>query len=192
MTIADFQDGVNRLTKSLAEAKLAVDSAWERQSRLPGEMLAKLSKLDAAVTLLGRTVDAWASDDRLRALTGRQTAKSRAHAVLDDLKGHGLIEGATYDRATTLVDVLFTPNTVYASISSDDGGVTFYWRAGDMSIEVDIHPVEGFWWRVRNVAAENYSGHGSAIHQYDQLKHSLKMFSKEVDRANPQWRQQAI
>jgi hypothetical protein len=188
MTVSDFHEAANRLTKSIWEA----NSAWGRQARLPEDLLAKLTRLDAAVAVLARTFDAWTNDDRLRALTGRPTAKSRAHAVLDDLKGQGLIEGATYDRAMTLVDVLFTPNTVYASISSDDNGVTFYWRAGDMSIEVDIHPVEGFWWRVRNVAAENYSGHGNAIHQYDQLKHSLKMFSKEVDRANPQWRQQII
>ncbi|WP_156738532.1 hypothetical protein [Mycobacterium sp. E2699] len=192
MTAADFQEAASRLTKRLAEAKFAVDSAWARQGRLTEEMLAKLSRIDAALASMARTVDAWTNDDRLRALTGRQTAKSRAHAVLDGLKGQGLIEGTTYDRAVTLVDVLFTPNTVYASISSDDGGVTFYWRAGDMSIEIDIHPAEGFWWRVRNVAAENYSGHGAAIHQYDQLKHSLKMFSKEVDRANPHWRQQII
>jgi|GEM_PF-2883579 len=189
MTAPEFREVASRLSKMLAEAKLAVDSAWERQLFPPVAFTA--ATLEAAVKRLVDSMDAWTHDDWVRILSGRHTAKRRALDVLDDLKGQGLIEIGTFDRAKTLVDVLFTPNTVYASLAPDDGGVTFYWRAGDMSIEIDIYPGEGYWWRVRNVAAENYSGHGASL-EYDKLKYSLTWFSKEVDRANPQWRQQPI
>lgn len=90
-----------------------------------------------------------------------------------------------------LVDVLFTPNTVYASIAPDDGGASFYWRAGEMSIEIDIYPVEGYWWRVKDVAAESYSDDGAEL-PLERLKYSLNWFSKDVERENPRWRQQTI
>ncbi len=83
------------------------------------------------------------------------------------------------------------PNTIYATVAPDDGGVTFYWRAGDMSVGIDIYPGEGYWWRVRNVAAENYSGSGNEL-PLEQLKYSLTWFCKDVERENPHWRQQSI
>lgn len=121
----------------------------------------------------------------------RHTARRRAVIALNDIRQQGLVDSGAFDRALKIVDVLFTPNTIYSSIAPDDGGVTFYWRAADMSIEIDVYSGEGYWWRVRNVAAENYSGHGSDL-PTDNLKYSLTWLSKEVDRANPLWRQQAI
>jgi hypothetical protein len=127
----------------------------------------------------------------MRALTGFDSAGNRARRAIDGLVSDGLVDTSTAERARILVQVLFTPNTIYASIAPDDGGITLYWRAGDMSIEIDIYPTEGYWWRVRNVAAENYSGHGGEL-PIEALKYSLTWFSKEVDRANPHWRNQAI
>lgn len=176
----------------LSEGKRS--SAWERESRLPAKAYVELMEFarHAAAAEFDRRGVGVVYDWLLAATSRQSTATRRAEAVLDDLKGQGLIESSAYDHAMTLIDVLFTPNTVYATIAPDDGGVSFYWRAADMSIEIDICPVGGFWWRVRNVAAENYSGSGTSIHQFDQLKHSLKMFSKEVELANPHWRQQTI
>jgi hypothetical protein len=126
-----------------------------------------------------------------RMLSTFDTATKRATDAINCLLAEGLIEVSSADRAKKLVDVLFTPNTIYAAIAPDDGGVTFYWRARDMSIEIDIYPSEGYWWRVRNVAMEDYSNHGNEL-PIEQLKYSLTWFSKEVERANPSWRRQPV
>lgn len=84
---------------------------------------------------------------------------------------------------------LFKPNTVYASIAEDDNGLIFYWKAGSMSIEIDVFPGEGFWWAVTDVAHESYEGSGYEL-EIERLKHSLNQFSKEVETANPAWRAQ--
>lgn len=124
-------------------------------------------------------------------LRDQDTASNRGRLAVDDMVADGLTDATTAERARTLIEALFTPNTVYASIAPDDGGITFYWRAADMSIEIDIYPIEGYWWRVRNVAMENYSGHGKEL-PIPELKHSLTWLSKEVDRVNPHWRAQPI
>lgn len=184
MTSPDFEDVVKRLSKIVAETKFSVDVWEESFQRMTAPTLAKI---ETAV----RSLEGLVTEDVVRILSRRHTAKSRGYLALDDLKGRGLIEGPTFDRAKNLIDVLFTPNTVYASIAPDDGGVTFYWRAGDMSVEIDIYSGEGYWWRVRNVAAHSYSGDGPEL-PIDQLKYSLNWFSKDVERENPHWRQQAI
>ncbi|MDV3125727.1 hypothetical protein M1247_12440 [Mycobacterium sp. 21AC1] len=179
-----FEIAVKRLSKIASETRSAVD-AWEDDfHRVAGPTL---SRLETAI----RSLEGLASEDWMGILARRQGAKSRGYATLHELKEEGLIEGTTFDRAKTLIDVLFNPNTVYSSIAPDDGGVTFYWRAGEMSVGIDIYAGEGYWWRVRNVAAETYSGHGSEL-PLDQLKYSLNWFSKDVDRENPHWRQQPI
>ena len=187
--VAGTKLALDETKRVVAGTKLVLDE-WERESRVMSETFAQLRATVAAhIRSLDPSVEAWVSDEVLRALGGKQTARRRAYAALGDIKGQGLIDSGAFDRGMKLVDILFTPNTIYCSIAPDDGGVTFYWRAADMSIEIDIYSGEGYWWRVRNVAAENYSGHGGEL-PIDALKYSLTWFSKEVDRENPHWRQQ--
>lgn len=147
-----------------------------------------LKRIEAAAGQIVST--AW-RHSMLQSLVLNDSATKRAQRAIDGLLADGLIDVSSAERARQFVDVFFTPNTIYTSIAPDDGGITFYWRAQDMSVEIDIYPTEGYWWRVRNVALENYTDHGKEL-PIEKLKHSLKMFSKEVDRLNPNWRSQPI
>lgn len=182
--IKGIGDEVQRV---VAGTRLAMDE-WETQTRslatTVDQIRAVMEYVDEYETKFGRRLDDGDSGGT------RDTARRRAYRALKDISGQGLVDSGAYGRASKLVDVLFTPNTIYSSIAPDDGGVTFYWRAADMSIEIDVYSGEGYWWRVRNVAAENYSGHGSEL-PTEELKYSLTWFSKDVDRANPLWRQQS-
>jgi hypothetical protein len=118
------------------------------------------------------------------------SARARAQRNINDLRKRGLISHAVADRGMDLVETLFTPNTVYASVAPDDGGLIFYWKAADMSIEIDVYAFDGFWWSWKNIAAVTKSGDGPDLPIRD-LKYILTHFSKEVDAANPDWRGQA-
>ncbi|MFI5535867.1 hypothetical protein ACIA5H_05695 [Nocardia sp. NPDC051900] len=106
--------------------------------------------------------------------------------LADLLRGRHVDIDVAY-RALQLIRFLFTPNTVYASIAPEDGGLVFFWTALDMSIEIDIIPGDKYWWSVRNVAAESYSGEGEVL-PFRKLQYSLNHLSKEVEVANPKWR----
>ncbi|WP_341258212.1 hypothetical protein [Gordonia malaquae] len=131
--------------------------------------------------------DGWPSDSRI--LYGAGAAERRARANVDRLKRRGLINDAVARGGRKITKFLFKPTTVYASVAEDDGGLIFYWKAGKMSIEIDIVPGEGYWWAVNNVAHESYEGDGPNL-DIARLKHSLNQFSKEVESANPMWRAQ--
>jgi hypothetical protein len=173
--LSELRNAVSQLSKMLANTTLQIDSTmgWARDFQSDATALKKLVEQWDITQLIGST-----DFERWLRLMGRDTATRRALAVLHELKGQGLVESGAFDRATMLIGVLFTPNTIYATVAPDDGGVTFYWRAGDMSIGIDIYAGEGYWWRVRNVAAENYSGSGYEL-PIEQLKHSLTWFSKQ-------------
>lgn len=115
------------------------------------------------------------------------SARSRANETVDKLMRRGAINGNIAARARNLIDAIFTPNTVYATITPDDGGLIFYWKAGSMSIEIDMYAPDGYWWRVKNVAEINERDSGDELPLIE-LKHCLAHFSKEVDRVNPKWR----
>ncbi|MGK8559551.1 hypothetical protein [Nocardia gipuzkoensis] len=90
-------------------------------------------------------------------------------------------------RALNLMRYLFSPNTIYASIAPEDNGLVFYWTAAGMAIEIDVCADGTYWWGVKDVAGESYSGESRRL-PVQRLRHSLNMFSKEVDSANPRWR----
>lgn len=122
-------------------------------------------------------------------------ARIRAFKAIDEYLDEGLISSATADRGKAIVDDLFDRETVYSTVAPDNGGLVFYWRAGVMSIEIDVYesPDDGYWWRINNVAAVSESGHepGKRSAQVNhRLAHSLKQFSKEVELVNPDWRKQ--
>lgn len=164
----------------------SITDVWTKESRrnveLATEKVLRMWEVSTSASELWQKT-------ALHHLKQADTAKNRAYRAAAELVSEGLIETSTADRARKLVEVLFTPNTIYSSIGPDDGGLTMYWPAGDMSIEIDIYPGEGYWWRVRNVAGANYSGNGNEL-PIEDLKYSLTWFSKEVDRANPHWRNQ--
>ncbi|KXX62305.1 hypothetical protein [Rhodococcus sp. LB1] len=122
---------------------------------------------------------------------GYGVAARRARRDVRQLKRRGLIKAAVARDALELIRFLFKSNTVYATISHDDGGVIFYWKAADMSMEIDVFPAEGFWWSVSNVAHDSYEGSGYSLNT-QALKHSLNQFSKEVESVNSNWRNQAV
>ncbi|OPX05949.1 hypothetical protein B1790_29615 [Mycobacterium sp. AT1] len=164
----------------------AVES-WAERVRTVAIAPTELEQMRTAV----QNYASLAVTEGLRQTLLRNSATKRARSALHELKGEGLIESGSFERAMKLIDVLFTPNTIYASIAPDDGGVTFYWRAGEMSVEIDIYLGEGYWWRVQNVAAESYTDHSTDL-PIERLKYSLNWFSKDVDRENPNWRRQTI
>ena len=85
---------------------------------------------------------------------------------------------------------LFSQNTIYASIAPDgDDGLIFYWRAGDSSIEIDVLEPDQYYWRVVDRGGEiSLTGEDDELPLIE-LKHAVKIFSKEVDQVNPHWRE---
>lgn len=151
---------------------------------------------DIATVLAGRVMDySYVDDDDVASVVELYAhggdAERRARRDVRQLKRRGLIKAAVARDAVELIRFLFKGNTVYATITHDDGGVIFYWKAGDMSIEIDVFPGEGFWWSVANVAHDSYQGSGYSLDTHA-LKHSLNQFSKEVESANPNWRNQTV
>lgn len=147
----------------------------------------------AALLAANRAMHSHSDDESnsTAALFGFGVAERRARMDVRRLKKRGLINAAVARDAIELVRFLFKANTIYATTTNDDGGVIFYWKAGSMTIEIDVFPGEGFWWAVSNVAHESYEGSGYFL-DTQALKHSLNQFSKEVETANPNWRNQTV
>ncbi|NKY44289.1 hypothetical protein [Nocardia cerradoensis] len=106
---------------------------------------------------------------------------------IQGLLSRKLIDISVAGRGKSLVDFLFTPNTIRASVTSVDDDLIFYWTALSMSIEIDVLSYGGYWWSVKEIATESYSDEGEVL-PIDQLQYSLNHFSKEVEAANPEWR----
>lgn len=90
-------------------------------------------------------------------------------------------------RAVEMMKYLFTSRTIFASIAPDGGDLVFYWKAGHLSIEIDLLSDGGAWWSVDGFDAYEFTGHGLEMPLVE-LKHYLNIFSKEVDIINPSWR----
>lgn len=114
-------------------------------------------------------------------------AYRRGRTAIKRLVAAGYIDIAMALRGRELIEVLFTSHTIDASIAPDDGGLIFYWAARDMAITVEIYPSAGYWWSVRNIGTQPYSGSGTDLPLQD-LRYSLNQFTKEVERQNPNWR----
>ena len=91
------------------------------------------TKLDAVVEPAEWT-DIW--DDSV--VREPSVSYLRARANIDAYVAEDLISVQTADRAHQLVENLFDKDTVFATVAPDDGDLIFYWRAGSMSIEIDI------------------------------------------------------
>ena len=114
-------------------------------------------------------------------------ARVRGHAALNDLLADYCINAGMASRGRQLIEVLFKPHTIDASIAPEDDGLIFYWAARNMTITIQIFPSGDYWWSVRNIAGETYSDAGFHL-PLPQLRRSLNHFSKEVERQNPNWR----
>lgn len=125
-------------------------------------------------------------------------ARSRADRAIDSYLADDLISTETAARGKNLVARLFGRDTVYASVAPDTGGLVFYWRAGEMSIEIDLFEEleDGYWWRLVKVAGyDDESGKGAGdLRESDavRLQLALAYFSKEVEHVNPEWRKQSF
>lgn len=123
-------------------------------------------------------------------------AKCRARRVIRQLVEDEEISVSTAQRAFHIIHQIFDRESVYATIAPDNGGLVFYWRAGDMSLEIDIYEdvSDGVWWCSRGAGSEQ-AGHS----QYElsgraraHLKSFLAHFSKEVEQVNSGWRDQQL
>lgn len=116
----------------------------------------------------------------------RDEASMRGCAQIDQLVAEGYVTGAVAARGRDLITFLFKPNTVDAAISPDGDGLSFYWAAQEMSLTIIVYRDE-YWWSVRNIAGDTYSAMGVDLPLIN-LMHSINLFSKEVERRNPDWR----
>lgn len=117
----------------------------------------------------------------------RDDAAARGVVDIDRLAYQRLITPTLVSRGKSLTTYLFKTSTVYATISPDDEGLSFYWAAQEMSITIIVYG-DGYWWSVHNDnACDTYMG-ASVDLPLIRLQHSLNLFSKEVARRNPQWR----
>lgn len=114
-------------------------------------------------------------------------AAKRGCDAIDLLSLADEISPAVAARGKELIKFLFKPNTVYAAISPDDDGLSFYWAAQEMSLTIIMY-ADDYWWSVRNESAcDSYSGGGPNLPLIE-LQHSLNQFSKAVAQRNPEWR----
>lgn len=114
-------------------------------------------------------------------------AINRALIDLEYLLAGGYITVEMAQRGRDVVGLLFTSDTIYASIGPiDDGDLSFYWRAGDQSISIDLGADGTDWASVRDGEGRRWI--------YDSLSKDLwdhlQRFSKHVEAANPAWRLQ--
>lgn len=170
--------------------------------RRADQKIALRAKLDArrkaaARRSVARRAAIW--ENSWRELTDEPSiARVRADKAIDSYLAQDLISEATADRGRSVVRRLFDRDTVYTSVAPDTGGLVFYWRAGDMSIEIDLYEEleDGYWWRLSKVAGYcDESAHSPGhLPESDlvRLQLALSYFSKEVERVNPLWRKQYL
>lgn len=106
---------------------------------------------------------------------------------ISELLRESLIDDVIFTRAVEMMKYLFTSRTIFSSIAPDDGDLVFYWKAGCLSIEIDLLSDGGAWWSVDGLDAYEFTGDGPELPLVE-LKHYLNIFSKEVDTINPNWR----
>lgn len=145
------------------------------------------TELYSSAHTAGEAVSLWRGASLRRREHDFDLASSRAIRDIESLWHEQYFDGAVRARAIKLVRTLFSRGTVYAAIAPDDGGVSFYWTAGKSSIEIDILPHGDYWWSIDDVAAASFSDTGKEL-PLDDLRYSLKQFSKDVDTVNPHWR----
>jgi len=101
------------------------------------------------------------------------------------LEREHLITAEMARRGRELVDLIFQPSSVFASIGPiDDGDLAFYWVAGERSITADLFAEGGGWYRARNgLDTKTHEGETP-----DWLRDALAEFSAYVEAANTAWR----
>jgi hypothetical protein len=104
------------------------------------------------------------------------------------------ISVSTAQRAFHVIHQIFDHESVYATVAPDNGGLVFYWRAGDMSLEIDIYEdvSDGVWWCWRAAGTERTGHYPYELpsRPREHLKSYLANFSNEVGQVNPDWRDQ--
>lgn len=125
------------------------------------------------------------SEDAMKATP----AIDRALTDIDYLERGGFVSPVMAQRARDTVGLLFDENTVYASIGPiDDGDISFYWRAGDQSVSIDLGADGTDWASVRDGAGHQWTYNDNAVRP--ELRLHLRQFSAYVEAANPAWRLQ--
>jgi hypothetical protein len=116
-------------------------------------------------------------------------ATDRALADLEYLLAEGYIDTWQAQRGRDVVGLLFDADTVYASIGPiDDGELSFYWKAGDRSVSLDLRRDGDDWASVVDGARHRWTYDGSAVRP--ELRDHLHQFSAHVQAVNPSWRDQ--
>ncbi|SDE65012.1 hypothetical protein SAMN04488581_4450 [Mycolicibacterium neoaurum] len=155
-------------------------------------------KLDArrkaAARRSAERTEIWNESWRDNSTSDSGLAICRAREVIKQFAQDGDIDVATAQRAFHVIHQIFDRHSVYATIAPDNGGLVFYWRAGDMSLEIDIYEdiSDGVWWCWRGAGTERTGHHSYELPSRTQenLKSFLATFSKEVEQVNPDWRDQ--
>ncbi|AGT11774.1 hypothetical protein N857_gp070 [Mycobacterium phage Wanda] len=90
-----------------------------------------------------------------------------------------------------VVEQLFTPDTVYASIAPDNGDLTFYWRGGDRSVHLDLF-IDHTCWMAATRPGKRFKHYSRDGEIADWMRDELADFSAAVEAANPNWREQEL
>lgn len=104
---------------------------------------------------------------------------------LHALQREGYITAQMCRAGRDVIGMVIREDTVYPTISPDDGGVCFYWVAGDRSITIDLYPEGGVWQCVRNGDSRQVWADGGIRRE---MWDAIAEFSAAVEAANPTWR----
>lgn len=141
-------------------------------------------------------LDDWDESWRENVKPEPSIARARARNSIAEYLADGLVTADAAIRGLELIRDVFARDTVYATVAPDGtGGLIFYWRAGTMSIEIDVYAdvADGYWWHINDVAAVTDAQHHAGMLSNQDKEHLafyIERFSKEVDCINPDWRSQ--
>lgn len=113
-------------------------------------------------------------------------AIDRALVDIDDLEEQDYFSEEMARRAREAVGLLFNADTVYASISPIDGDdVSFYWKAGDRSVSIELGE-DGHDWAAVCFGTDQLLTYDGVV---PELRNRLSEFSAYVEAVNPKWRE---
>lgn len=99
------------------------------------------------------------------------------------------IETSVRKAALELVRTISTSDSVYPTISPDGGGgAVLYWRAGPLSLEVDLEADSNFYIRFRDLDADRLEERYEAPIPRTFIATRLAALSEYAADANPEWR----
>ncbi|RRQ29226.1 hypothetical protein DK926_04920 [Rhodococcus sp. Eu-32] len=170
--------------ESVEDEPLRVPRAWALRYPPYRADSASASAFDEWLELEEAT-PAWASSSSVHG--SEPSAYHHGQQKIGEFLRESSIDEVMFTRAAEMMRYLFTSKTIFASIAPDDGDLIFYWKAAQLSIEIDLLANGNAWWSVDGIEDSEFTGSSHEL-PLVALKHYLNIFSKEVEMVNPSWR----